>query len=284
MNLDSPQCRYAMLRTALEQFHKPPADLDEAQTTKLQQLVNGQLAIAKRILECEVARQVVVPEESVNQAYHALRADYDSDEAFDNTLTYNELDRSSLREALRYELMVEAAMESMLCEAAAVSDEEVEIYYLQHRERFTLPETRTVSHILITINDDYPENSREAAMARIHALQQECDGCGLKLKELAQRHSECPSAMKEGQIGRVKPGQLYPELDQALFAMAEGEVSEVLESEVGLHMIYCESIHPAEALSFEQVRKKVREFLEKKQRGNSLKKLLKSPQRFDVKS
>ena len=274
MNLESPQTRYAMLRTALELFHKPPADLDEVQTKTLQQQVNSQLAIGKRLLEQGAASQVVVPDDSVEQAFNSLKSEYESDEAFDNTLAYNNLDRGELREALRYELLVEAALEQLLKDEAQVSDEEVEIYYLQHAEKFTLPETRTVSHILITVNDDYAENSREAALKRITALQEECCGNGKKLKVLAQRHSECPSAMKEGVIGRVKAGQLYPELDRALFAMSEGGVSEVLESEVGLHLLHCETIHPAETATIDRVRDKIAQLLEQKKRKAIIKNIL----------
>jgi peptidyl-prolyl cis-trans isomerase C len=274
MNLDSPQTRYAMLRTALELFQRPPTDLDEEQSRELQQQVNSQLAIGKRLLEREEAQQVVVPEATVDQAFNALRAEYENDEVFDETLAYNGLNRDSLREALRYELKVEAALEQLMSEEAKVSDEEVEIYYLQHRERFTLPETRTVSHILITINDDYAENSREQALKRINELRSECDGEGSKLKQLAERHSECPSAMKEGVIGRVKQGQLYTELDKAAFALEEGEISDVLESEVGLHIIHCEAIHPAETLPLEQVKSKLFSLLEKKKRASVLKQRL----------
>lgn len=275
MNLDSPQTRYAMLRTSLEMFHQPPADLDEEQTQKLQQQVNSQLAIGKRLLEGKQASQVVVPDETVEQAYKSLQSEYDNDEAFDNTLAYNGLDRTLLREALHYELTVEAALESLLSDEAMVSDEEVEIYYLQHPQRFRLPETRTVSHILITINDDYAENTREQARKRISELHKECAGDGARLKVLAQRHSECPSAMQEGVIGRVKPGQLYPQLDQALFAMEEGALSEVLESEVGLHILYCENIHHAETLPFEQVSEKIRSWLEQKRRASVIKQKMK---------
>ncbi len=274
MNLESPQTRYAMLRTALELYRRPPADLDEAQSRELQQQVNSQLAIGKRLLQGEEARQVVVPDATVEQAINSLRAEYESDEAFDKTLAYNGLDRDSLREALRYELKVEAALEQLMSEEAGVSDEEVEIYYLQHRDRFTLPETRTVSHILITINDDYAENSREQALARINELHSECAGDGNKLKQLAQRHSECPSAMKEGVIGRVKQGQLFSELDRTAFAMQEGDVSDVLESEVGLHILHCEAIHPAETLPLEQVKPKLLTLLEKKKRASVLKQRL----------
>ncbi len=273
MNLNSPQTRYAMLRTSLELFRKPPADLDTEQEKQLQQQVNSQLALGQRLLQGEHGN-IVIPDASVEQAFNNLKGEFDSEEGFDETLDYNGLDREALRQALRYELTIEAALEKLLKDEGAVSDDEVEIYYLQHRERFTLPETRTVSHILITINDDYAENSREAAMKRINDLRLECAGEGGKLKALAQRHSECPSAMKEGTIGRVKQGQLYPELDAMLFAMEEGELSDVVESEVGLHLLYCETVHPAETLSLEQVQEKIRTLLEKKRRAAILKQQL----------
>ncbi len=80
--------------------------------------------------------------------------------------------------------------------------------------------------------------------------------------------------MKEGVIGRVKAGQLYPELDTALFAMAEGEVSGVLQSEVGLHLLHCETIHSSETVPLEIVRNKIVQLLEQKKRKTILKNTL----------
>lgn len=273
LEADSPQTRYAMLRTALAMFKQPPAALDEPRLQQLRQRVKSELAIGQRLLQRQSASGVI-PDASVEQAFSQLAAGFESEEAFENTLAYNGLERDALREALRYELRVEAAMEQLVRSEAAVSEAEAEIYYLQHRERFTLPETRRVSHILITINDDYPENRRERALQRITALHAECAGDGNLLKALAQCHSECPSAMKEGLIGRAKPGQLYPPLDTALFAMAEGAVSEVIESEIGVHILYCEQIHPAVTLPFEQVKAKIITLLEQTKRKRLLKQWL----------
>lgn len=273
MDLDTPQTRYAMLRTALAMFKQPPAELDEPRLVQLRQRVNGELAIGQRLLQRQGASGVI-PDASVEQAVGQLAAGFESEEAFENTLAYNGLQLDSLREALRYELRVEAAMEQLVRNEAVVSEAEAEIYYLQHRERFTLPETRSVCHILITINDDYPENRRDRALQRINELHAGCAGDGNTLKALAQCHSECPSAMKEGLIGRAKPGQLYPPLDTALFAMAEGAVSEVIESEIGLHILYCEQIHPAVTLPFEQVKEKIVILLEQTKRKSLLKQWL----------
>jgi peptidyl-prolyl cis-trans isomerase C len=271
---DNPQTSYAMLRTALAMFQQPPADLDEPHLQQVRQRVNGELAIGQRLLQQHGGVHVMIPDASVHQALKQLVDGFESEAAFDSTLDYNGLNRDSLREALRYDLSVEAAMEQLVRSEAQVSEAEAEIYYLQHRERFILPETRSVCHILITINDDYPENSRERAMQRIMALHNECANDGSQLKALAQCHSECPSAMKDGLIGRVKQGQLYPQLDAALFAMAEGAVSEVIESEIGLHLLYCEQVHAATTLPFYEVKEKIAGILEQKKRSSLLKQWL----------
>ncbi len=171
---------------------------------------------------------------------------------------------------MHYELKVEAVLEKILADKAAVSDTDVEIYYLQHPEKFQLPETRTARHILITINDEYEENRRDRAMQRITALQNRLLDREAEFTALAQRHSECPTAMQEGLLGRVKPEQLYPQLDKTLFQMEEGALSGVVESPVGLHLLLCERIHPAEYRHFEQVKEKLREHLEKKKRKHIL--------------
>ncbi len=272
---DSPEINYAKLRVSLELFQRPPASLNEEEYQQMLQQVNRESAISHRVLASEEAVEVVVPESAVHRAFQALRKRYDTEEAFDRALQANELDREGLHRALEHELRVEAVLEKVLAKDAAVSDEEVEIYYYQHLERFELPETRTARHILITINDDYAENGPDQARQRINTLASQLKNSPSEFKSLAQRHSECPTAMHEGLLGRIKPGQLYPELDGELFRLKQGEISTILHSPVGLHLLQCETIHPAERLTFEKVREKLHEHLENKKRKHLLQTWLK---------
>lgn len=267
---DTPEVNYAKLRVAQDLFQRPPSSLNSEEYSQLLQQVNRELAIAKRVLETPEASDVVVPDSVVNTAVEELASRYDSEDLFQQALMETSLDRDSLFHALQHTLRVEATMEKVLAKKAAVSDSEVEIYYFQHLERFELPETRTARHILITINDDYAENSREQVLARLQALQSQLIEGKSTFHELAQQHSECPTAMHEGLLGRIKPGQLYPELDSELFQMEEGELSPVLESPVGMHLLYCETIHPKERLPFDQVKEKLQNHLEMKKRKRTL--------------
>ena len=75
--------------------------------------------------------------------------------------------------------------------------------------------------------------------------------------DLALRYSECPTALEKGHIGYVTAGQLYPELDKHLFQMRSGEVSPVLSSPMGLHLLQCVDISPAQLIPIEEAVPKI---------------------------
>jgi nitrogen fixation protein NifM len=147
--------------------------------------------------------------------------------------------------------------------AAPVEIDEVEIgiYYHAHFQKFQQPERRDAYHILISVNEDFPENSRPRALERIHAIADKLER-NLKLfGELAQRHSECPTAMRDGRIGMVRRGQLFPTLDAALFRLRPGQLSEVVESEMGFHVLFCKTVESPQTLSLKKATPHIRKIL-----------------------
>lgn len=137
--------------------------------------------------------------------------------------------------------------------ATPVTETEAEIFYRLNPGRFARPERRTVRHILITY--DTPEE-RAAAAALLNDLAAKLRA-GADFAKLALRHSQCPTAVQDGLVGSVPRGQLFPELDAALFALAAGEVSAVLETEIGLHILRCDAILPADTIPFADVRDRI---------------------------
>jgi peptidyl-prolyl cis-trans isomerase C len=74
--------------------------------------------------------------------------------------------------------------------------------------------------------------------------------------------------MQGGRLGEVKRGQLYEDLDRVLFNMQEGEVSDIIESEVGLHILYCEKIKPAKRTPLSKAYPRIRDHLQERHRRN----------------
>ena len=151
----------------------------------------------------------------------------------------------------------------------------MQLYYEMNKERFRQAETRTARHVLITINEEYPENSRENALQRIRQVAAQATGNPKQFAKLARQYSECPTAMEGGKLGTVPRGQLYPQLDTVLFNLFNGQASEPVESEIGFHVLLCEQIFPARTIALSQARPQIRALLQERAQRNCQKAWLK---------
>lgn len=257
---------YTLLRAALSLFQKPPLDLDERQLRQATVQARNEFEIETRVLNAREACGVIVSDQQLERAFSEVAERFDDDADFMTTLHANHLSEDSLRQALARQCRVEAVMELIAARAPKISEVEIGIFYHSHPEKFHVPEQRMARHILISINDDYPENTRDSAWTRISAIHQQLQRKPHKFADLALRHSECPTALNGGILGAIVRGKLYPELDAALFKLREDQVSDVVESEVGFHVIQCQKIVPAETLSLQKATPKIKQLMQDRAR------------------
>ena len=165
-------------------------------------------------------------------------------------------------------------MQRVGAKAPDINEIDLRLFYEMHSDRFEIPEARRARHILISINPEFQENTRSAALARAEALTAKLRARRNRFSDLARRFSECPTAMEGGKLGEVRRGTLYPELDDALFNLAEGDISEIVESELGFHILLCEKIKAGRRTPFSKAAPRIREILEARRRRNCQKAFL----------
>ncbi|WP_333878332.1 nitrogen fixation protein NifM [Methylobacter sp.] len=257
---------YNLLRAALALFKKSPNELAEAELKQAQTQALNEFKIESRVLNTPEAAAVIITDQELQQAYQEIRDRYDDEAAFFSDLEKNRLDKNSLQAALQRQCKVNTVLELIASRAPAISEVDIGIYYHLHAEQFNRPEMREVSHIFISINPDYPENTLEAALSRTQELAEKLHKKPHKFADLALRHSECPTALQGGVLGTVPRGTLYPELDAVLFNLKPGEVSNVVKSEIGFHVLLCKSIQKAETLSLAKATPKIRQLMKERAR------------------
>ncbi len=257
---------YNLLRAALALFKKSPNELAEAELQQAQIQALNEFRIESRVLNTPEAAAVIITDQELQRAYQEIRDRYDDEDAFFSDLEKNRLSKASLQAALHRQCKVNTVLESIASHAPAISEIDIGIYYHLHAEQFNRPERREVSHIFISINPDYAENTPEAALSRAQELAEKLHKKPHKFADLALRHSECPTALQGGVLGIVPRGTLYPELDAVLFNLKPGEVSDVVKSEIGLHLLLCKSIQKAETLSLAKATPKIRQLMKERAR------------------
>ena len=263
---DNNDISYLLLRTALKQYERSPTQLSELELTQIKRQVAKEHEIQNLVLSADEARDIYIPQSILESSIAGIKQRYSDEDEFLHDIESNGMSESGFRSALERELKVEAVLDRVSANSVSISDMDIMIYYHMHYDRFKLPETRTARHILITINPDYEENQKQNAFERILRIKSRLDKKPKRFDEQALKHSECPTAMNGGLLGRVRRGELYPELDQALFSMKEGAISKVIESELGYHIMYCEKVHASGTAALKEAQPKIKQLLEDRAR------------------
>jgi len=259
---------YNLLRAALALFKKSPDELTDAELQQAKNQALNELRIESQVLNTQEASAVIITEQELQQAYQEILGRYDDEDALFRDLKKNQLNKDSLLAALHRQCKINTVLELVASRAPAITDADIGIYYHMHPDQFHRPERREVCHIFISINPDYPENTVEAALLRAEEIAEKLRKKPHKFADLALKHSECPTALQGGALGSVPRGTLYPELDVALFNLKPGEISKVLRSEIGFHVLLCKSIQKAETLSLAKATPKIRQLINDRARRN----------------
>lgn len=136
-----------------------------------------------------------------------------------------------------------------------VSKEEVRKYYDEHQNEFSSPEERQAAHILITVNANAPQTEQDAAKSKAEQLLQQVRQDPAKFSELAKKNSQDPgSAPKGGDLGFFGRGMMVKPFEEATFALKVGEISGLVKSDFGYHIIKLIAVKPFRVLSFDEAR------------------------------
>ena len=145
-----------------------------------------------------------------------------------------------------------------LADAIDVSDEEALEYYTDNKARYIRAESRAASHILLSIEDTGNDEEIQTKTASLNDIKNRIVA-GESFADLAKEFSaDVGSADSGGSLGVITPGAMVAEFEEAVFTLAaEGDISEPIETEFGLHLIKLDSITPESGQLFDEVKNDV---------------------------
>jgi peptidyl-prolyl cis-trans isomerase D len=147
-----------------------------------------------------------------------------------------------------------------------LNEQDVRSYYEQNMARLSGPEERRASHILISAAKDAPAGERQKARERALELLAQVRKAPDSFAQLARKHSQDPgSAPKGGDLDYFGRGAMVKPFEDAVFALKKGEISEVVESDFGFHIIKVTDIKAPQQKSFAELRASLEEELKTQQ-------------------
>lgn len=142
-----------------------------------------------------------------------------------------------------------------LSEQSAVGDEEVKAWYASHPERYKQPEERRASHVLIAVGAKVSDEELKAAEAKAADVLAQAKKSPGDFARLAKQYSQDPgSAAKGGDLDWFGRGAMVKVFDDAVFSMKEGQVSDVVRSDFGFHVIKLTGIRAERSRPLDEVR------------------------------
>ena len=170
------------------------------------------------------------------------------------------------KEQIKKGLSFQQLMEEEFSDQVNFTEEDARKYYDENPKKFESPEQTRASHILIKTDASDPNFDNEAARAKADQILVKIKA-GDNFATLARENSACPSASKGGDLGLFGKGQMVPAFEKAAIALEIGQVSEVVETEFGYHIITKTGYQPATTTSFDEAREMILENLAKQKRS-----------------
>jgi len=216
--------------------------------------------VRRELLFQESKKKVQVSEADINGELEKLKKQYASETDFANALTLMKMTPAMLRGQVERALGIQKIIETQFASQAVVTDKDIWAYYDRNRASFRQPEQVKASHILIKVDPKASQEQRAAARKKIEEIRDKFKK-GQDFESLARTYSEDPSASKGGDLGYVRTGQVLKPFEEALFALKPGEVSDIVETNLGYHLIKAADRKPETTVPFENLKDELRRLL-----------------------
>jgi peptidyl-prolyl cis-trans isomerase C len=234
----------------------PPAQRDEVYRKVVDQLI-----MLKLLSQESVARKVVVPETDIDARLAQVKGQFPNEPAFTAALAERQMTPDKLRAEIKQQLQAMKMVDTEIAPSVTVTDTDVTDFYAKNPEKFQEPEAVHASHILIRTPEGSDDAAKKKALAEAQAVLAQLKKGG-DFAVLAKQHSQdTGSAVNGGDLGFVPRGQTVPVFEQAAFALKPGQMSGVVESPFGYHIIKVVAHRDARTVPLQEVKPQVEQFL-----------------------
>ncbi len=224
-----------------ERIRKQSAGEERARRLKMAEYMALTKMIERKLqLQAAKTKGVDVSDQEVKQAVEELKKQGEKIDAADPQSA------TGVREQLILMRVVDREVRSGIM----IAESEMKRYYQEHKERFAYPEEYQLSQILLKARPQ-PEMAETLARAKdiLAALRK-----GGNFDELALQSSEGINAGRGGKLGLVRQGELHPQIERAIAFLPVGDISDVIDTSEGLHIIRVDEKTPKQFRPFEEVK------------------------------
>jgi len=246
-----------MLKTIEARAGQPiPAERrDEIVRGALDQLITYTL-----LAQESKARGIKIEDAEIEAKMGELKKQFPTQEAFDKALKERGMTVESLRKDARVDLSVNKLMDTEVATLPGPSDADAKGFYEKNPDNFKEQESVRASHILIRVDEKADAAAKQKARAEIESVLKQVKAGG-DFAKLAQEHSQDGSAAQGGDLNYFNKGQMVPAFDKVAFELKPGQVSDLVKTQYGFHIIKVVDKQAGATQPLDQVRAQIQQTL-----------------------
>ena len=228
--------------------------IDEAKKNILYKLIEDKLILQE-------AHKIGMPatDEEVAERLEQIKSQFSSSEEFKSALASQGLTVVDLKEKYREQLIKEKMVNREVRSRVSVTPIEIALFYEKNKDDFNLPAQVKVMTIMIRKSEADPESNTDS-LKKIKMIELKMAE-GEDFTKLAREYSQDPSAVDGGDMGYINKGQMMKKIDEVIFSLQPGEISETIETPVGYHVFKIVEVKEAGAESFDEARMQIENYL-----------------------
>lgn len=242
--------------------NRMPAPADAAEKKKLEAAALDQMVAAELLFQA--AKKLDIPDldKKVDERITQGKARFGTKEEFEKALKDNALTEQDLKDLTRRDIIISTYVEKEITAKAVVTTEQAKKFYDENIDKFKKPESAHASHILVGVDPKATDADKQKAKQKADDLLKQVKG-GADFAELAKKESTCPSSKNGGDLGDFGRGQMVKPFEDAAFGLKPGEVSGVVETQFGYHIIKLTGKEAGGSAPFEQVKPQIEDYLKR---------------------
>ena len=235
-----------------------PAD----QRDRILRGVLDQLIGYKLLAQESKARKIAIADADITARIAEIQKQFPSEEAFKQTLEQRNMTLAALRTDTTEGMQIDKMLETEAAGKIAVTPEQMTDFYQKNPTQFQQAERVRASHILIRFPEGADAAGKESIRLKAAEVLKQAKA-GKDFADLARRYSQDPgSAVNGGDLGFFDRGQMVGPFDEVAFTLQPGQMSDLVETTFGYHVIRVAEKQPSRTIPIDEVRPQLQQFLE----------------------
>jgi peptidyl-prolyl cis-trans isomerase C len=247
-----------------QQLSRSGRPMTRAQFSGVENSVLENLITNELLYQESERKGIKVGKQAVDEQLNRIKKRFPGEDAFKSTIGKMNLSEADIITQIEKGLSIQQFVKQEFSKKINVSDKDTKAYYEGHPDMFKQPEEIRASHILIKVDSKSDESKKAASYKKISEIQVKVQQ-GRDFAALAKEFSQGPSNVKGGDLGFFKRGQMVKPFEKAAFALAPGEVSGIVETRFGYHLIKVFEKNPETIREYGAVKDRLKQSLGKQE-------------------